>query len=159
MAVRDLYGQWHGSVFFLEALCALGALAYAARVEAGSAKRFATALLWFSVAQVLCESLRAETIRWGFVRVQQVQCAVFALALLCAAAYRRRMTGRQTALRIGVFAACVAVAGGMEFALDKWPWPDWLCYAVMAAALGILGWNVQDVIRPAKGRTCAAKTA
>ena len=34
------------------------------------------------MAQIFCESLRAETLRWGFVRVQQVQCAVFALAVL-----------------------------------------------------------------------------
>lgn len=147
LAVTDMFGQWHGAVFFLEALCALAVLAYAARKPVGGGLRFACALLWFAATQIFCESLRAETIRWGFVRVQQVQCAVFALALLLSHARRAKAGAKQMAVRLAAFAACIGVVVLMEFALDKWPtWPNWACYAVMAAALAGIGLNVQGVL-------------
>lgn len=155
IAVTDLFGQWHGAVFFLEALCALFVLAWARRKPIGDGRRFATALLWFAVTQLVCESLRAETLRWGFVRVQQAQCAVFALVLLLRYARRTKAGAQALALRLTAFAACVGVIALMEYALDKLPLSNGVCYAVMAAAAGAIGLNVQRLI-DAAGKKRAA---
>ena len=146
LAVTDMFGQWHGAVFFLEALCAAGVLAYALRCPAGEGMRFARALLWLAVTQIFCESLRAETLRWGFVRVQQIQCAVFALLLMMEYGLKKKKNARELTFRLAVMAVCIGVTALMEYALDKWPWPNALCYAVMAAALLCLGIDVQGVL-------------
>lgn len=146
-AVTDMFGQWHTAVFFLEALCALGVLIYVMKKPAGGGLRFAAALLWFSMTQIFCESLRIETIRWGFVRVQQVQCAVFGLVLLVGYAIWRKLPAKQFALRVVIYALGVGVLVLVEYALDKLPWPNWLCYTLMAATLGVMGADVQGAIK------------
>lgn len=147
LAVKDAYGQWHGAVFFLEALCAAAVMIVAMRHPIGSGLRFATALLGFALTQIVCESLRAETIRWGFVRVQQVQCALFALILLIRHARSAKIKAGVLALRLLAFAVCIGVVALMEFALDKWPsWPNAACYGVMSAAIAGAGLNVQGVL-------------
>ena len=136
-AVQDMYGQWHLAVFMLEGIAAL-ALAVCAWCMRGETAGdvFLTALLWLSMTQIFCESLRAETIRWGFVRVQQVQCAVFGLIVLVTWALRRR---GGWAIPLAVYLTGVGVVALMEYALDKLPMPQALDYAVMAAALCTMG--------------------
>ena len=99
-----------------------------------------------AVTQIFCESLRAETLRWGFVRVQQIQCAVFALLLMMEYGLKKKKNARELTFRLAVMAVCIGVTALMEYALDKWPWPNALCYAVMAAALLCLGIDVQGVL-------------
>lgn len=136
-AVQDMYGQWHLAVFMLEGIAALALAVCAWRKRGETAGDvFLTALLWLSMTQIFCESLRAETIRWGFVRVQQVQCAVFGLIVLAAWALRRR---GGWAIPLAVYLTGVGVVALMEYALDKLPMPQALDYAVMAAALCIMG--------------------
>ena len=137
VAVQDLYGQWHLAVFMLEGVLALGAGLWAWRLRGREGLCFAASLLWFSMAQIFCESLRAETIRWGFVRVQQVQCAVFGLAVLAVCSAERREPRR--AVPFVVYLAGVAFVALMEYALDKLPMPQLLDYAMMAAALAGMG--------------------
>ena len=118
------------------------------RVRCGMPRdRFVLALLWWSGAQILCESLRAETIRWGFVRVQQVQCAVFGLAILLIYAVRQKKQWKETALRTAIYVAGVGVLVLVEYALDKLPWPNWLCYTLMASALAVMGLDVQGTMK------------
>lgn len=136
-AVQDMYGQWHLAVFMLEAAAALVLAVFVWRLRRETAGDvFLTALLWLSMTQIFCESLRAETIRWGFVRVQQVQCAVFGLLVLAGRALRRR---GGWALPLAVYLAGVGVVALMEYALDKLPMPQTFDYAVMAAALCAMG--------------------
>lgn len=136
-AVQDMYGQWHLAVFMLEGIAALALAVCAWRMRGETAGDvFLTALLWLSMTQIFCESLRAETIRWGFVRVQQVQCAVFGLIVLAAWALRRRSGW---AIPLAVYLTGVGVVALMEYALDKLPMPQALDYAVMAAALCAMG--------------------
>ena len=141
VAAQDMFGQWHGAVFVLEGLLALLVLVAALRrrgdVPGG---RFAFALIVWSVAQIFCESLRAETLRWGFVRVQQVQCAVCALAVLAIGSVRAGLRGRRLALPWSVYLLGVALVVGLEYALDTLPMPRTLDYAVMAAVLTAMGW-------------------
>lgn len=128
IGVRDAFGAWRYAVFLLEALCALGILAYIARERVG---RFSIALTLWAATQIVCESLRAETLRWGFVRVQQVQCALLMLAVL---AWRTRHGGKRRAASWAALMGGALAVAAMEFALDKGNWPRAACYAGMTAA-------------------------
>ena len=134
--VQDAFGEWHCAVFWLEALCALGVLLAVLHRGEG---RFSLALLMWAATQIVCESLRAETLRWGFVRVQQVQCAVFALAALAVGSVKAGLRGRRLALPFAAYLLGVALVVGLEYALDKLPMPRALDYAVMALVLAAMG--------------------
>lgn len=139
-AVQDIFGQWHLAVYMLEGVLALMVGVWVLRARPGQAgDRFLRALLWWAAAQILCESLRAETIRWGFVRVQQLQCAVFMLAVLLANAKRAgrlKRAGRPCLL----FFAGIGVLVFVEYALDKLEFiPVPVLYGLMAAALVFMG--------------------
>lgn len=150
VAVQDMFGQWHLAVYMLEGALALLVCAACLRVSRGMpGDRFLTALLWWSLAQIFCESLRAETIRWGFVRVQQLQCAVFILCVLIAFAVKakRRGDGRRILPAAMAFVLGIGAVVLMEYAIDKWSLSIAVCYAIMAAALLALGAFVQR-LRP-----------
>ena len=141
-AVADIFGQWRLAVYVLEALLALAVCAYALRVKADKpGDRFLTALLFFAATQIFCESLRTETVRWGFVRVQQLQCAVFMLAVLAVYTVRAVKAGAPKRT-LGAWAALLLGIGMLvfiEYALDK---IDALttpvCYTMMAATLAAM---------------------
>ena len=144
-----MWNEWHFALFNLEALCAV----VIAVVLLVNQKRlrdiaFPTALVWWAMTQVFCESFRVETIKWGFVRVQQVQCAIFAAAVLLLFTVRRRRELPRKKLIVSwvVFVACVGIVVFLEFAIDKCPWPTWIDYVAMALVLGTMGWSVQRVL-------------
>ena len=139
-AAQDMYGMWHLAAYMLEGICALAVGVYALRAKG---KRegdvFLSALLWWAATQVLCESLRAETIRWGFVRVQQLQCAVFMLIVLLVHAKRAGRI-KQSGKAVGLFFVGIAVIVFVEYALDKLEFiPVLVLYGLMAAALYAMG--------------------
>lgn len=139
-AIPNRYGEWCAAVFNLEALCALGVLA--AVVLAGPrlrGRRLAAGLCGWALTQIFCESLRIESIQWGFVRVQQVQGAVLVAVVMLAATLR--LPNKRAAVPSWLTFVCgVGAVILLEFALDKLPWPVWLDYALMAAALAAMGW-------------------
>lgn len=143
VAVQNMFGEWCAAVFNLEALCALVILAVLLVCRLPG-RRLQTALLWWAVCQIFCESLRVESITWGFVRVQQVQSALIALILLIVATLRLPKGQRR---RAGICWACFLLAAGvvafLEFAIDKMPWPTFVNYVLMAAAVGVLGFCPQ----------------
>ena len=104
------------------------------------------------IEQTAAPDFRAETLRWGFVRVQQVQCAVMMLCVLMLRTGRRRGHVPAGAWAAFVFGAAAVVL--MEFALDKSDWPHVLCYAVMALASAAMAAAVHAA-RPGKGEVCA----
>lgn len=151
-AVQDIFGQWHLAVYMLEGALALAVGVWVLRSRPKQAgENFLRALLWWAAAQILCESLRAETIRWGFVRVQQLQCAVFMLAVLLANVKRAgqlRRAGRPCLL----FFAGIGVIVFVEYALDKLEFiPVPVLYGLMAAALVCMGLTAQGRCEPYKG--------
>ena len=148
VAVQDMYGQWHIAVYMLEALLALLVCACAMRVARGMpGDRFLTALLWWAAAQIFCESLRAETIRWGFVRVQQLQCAVFILCVLIAFMVKAKRRGEKKRIlpAVAAYVLGIGMVVLMEYAIDKWELSIMVCYIVMAAALLVMAAMVQRV--------------
>ena len=151
--VPDLYGEWHLSVFYLEALLAVLVLVCVTggRLRAPGVQ-FSLALTWWSMAQIMCEMLRSESISRGFVRVQQVECAVFAFALLLIWARRVRMPRKPLLCRVGVYLGCVAAIGFSQFAMDKLTdvIPQPASYALMALALIAMGATVQSAMKTRK---------
>lgn len=146
IAVLDpMWQEWHLAVFNLEALCAFSLCAVLViKRETLAGRLFPTALNWWAMTQIFCESLRVETLKWGFVRVQQVQCAVLAAAVLLF--FTRKAPGNKRLLPWCAFLAGVCLVVLLEFALDKCPWPRSLDYAIMALVLGGMGWTVQWVM-------------
>ncbi len=112
------------------------------------------ALLLYAAAQILFETLRRDyTVRLRFVRVSQLISALVLLGLMIYACRSRRLSAKETALRI---AALLVLAGGvvaLEFAVDK-PlilpngeaifFEYWVTYSLIglcAAAMGIVTWR------------------
>lgn len=148
IAVADLYGMWHSAVFMLEALLAGLVLMYVLRMGVKEdGERFALMLLWWSMAQIVCESLRAETLRWGFVRIQQVNCVLFGLMLLLGYAAKRRLEKKRLAGMTCAYLGGVGLLAFVEFALDKLPAiPHPVLYVLMSAVVLVMGALVQSII-------------
>ncbi|MBQ8093010.1 MAG: hypothetical protein IJ242_05480 [Clostridia bacterium] len=116
LCIADMYNQFHLAVFLFEGLAALCIFCLMPRTSSGSGCRFWISACRFMLAQIFLESLRAETLRIGFVRVQQVECAVLLLlmALLIPRNSRKMMIQSVAAVLI-----MVGVSVFAEFALDK----------------------------------------
>ncbi len=155
LAVQDMYGQWHATVFFLEAIFAFAALGYVLNERTSKpGETFALGLSFWSAAQIFCESFRAETLRWGFVRVQQVQCALFMAIVL--AVHARILAKKPYKKKEPIellcwitFVECVAAVVLMEYAIDKWTLPVYLDYGIMAMALCGMFASVRLIVRRA----------
>ena len=147
----DEFGDWYGALNLAEAAAALAILLLV--VRRGSrlrGARFALALLWWSMSQILFESLRGETLRWGFVRVQQVQCAVFGAGVLLWAELSGGKGRPGRALCAAGYLAGVAALVAIEFILDRLPWPRWADYLAMAAVLAAMDLLVRRRVRLAE---------
>lgn len=148
-AISNMYGEWCAAVFNLEALCALMILAVILlRGCKLAGRKLSTGLIWWAVTQIFCESFRVESIQWGFLRVQQLQSALIVLTLLLVATLRLPKGSRVKSLPYwGGFALAVALVIFLEYALDKMPWPTWVNYLGMAAALALMGFCPQRLTR------------
>lgn len=148
LAVQDtVWEEWHLAVFNLEALLAAAAIVpVLLRRSRASGSAFGTALLWWAMGQIFSETLRVESIRWGFIPVQQIQCAVFGLAVGIIFAWRAGRRGKGLVLPCVIYLAGVGVVAFLEFALDKCPWPQWIDYVGMAAVLVCMGCTIQRMI-------------
>lgn len=136
-AVANAYGEHLYAVFYLEALFAL-ACGVVMLWRGGAWReglRTELCLFFLALPQVLCESMRMRCMKWGFVRIEQLLCALLLLALIGYACRKRGSEQKRRYLPLAVGALCVAVVGALEFALDKSGIPIWLCYVMMAVDL------------------------
>lgn len=130
LSVPDGWGGWVLAVFVGEALAALCALFAGLR----GPHRPQRALAVLCAAQVFLESLRAESIKYGFVRVSQLLAVAVLLGVLLSA-----LRGAQNKAKpLLCFFALVAVLVGCEFGLDRLPWPPLYLRCAMAAACALL---------------------
>ena len=143
-AIQNMYGEWCAAVFNLEALCALAVLVYVL-IRKLPGHRLSIALLWWAASQIFCESLRVESIQWGFVRMQQLTSALIIAAVMLVALCRRHAL-RKSLVHWLIFAACVGVVIFVEYAIDKMPWATWIDYVAMAAAVICMGFNAQKTV-------------
>ena len=133
--VSNAFAEWQLAVFFWEAIAALIILSVLLRHTGIKGDKALLALVAYSAAQILFESLRVDASpKWGFVRVSQVLSAV---VLLGASVVRTHaLLGKRKALPRGaVVLFCIAAVGILEWALDKTPLPVPACYALMCVAM------------------------
>jgi len=116
-AVVNEYGEAHVAVFFWEAAWALVvALLSLFDRDCRPGARFETAVFRLCAGQILLENMRSRALSWGFVRVEQVFCAVILLILMLLACVRD--TKKQGAVRFLpalYLLACFAAIVGIEF--------------------------------------------
>ena len=138
LAVKNEWNEWYWAVFMLSgvlaAVCAAGVLLRERRWRVIPGLTFRRAVFYLALPQVLCESLRAECMRWGFVKVEQVLCGVLiagVVALSC-----RGGQGKKRYLPLWCVLGLIAGVVGVEFGLDKsgLPAPPW--YGAMLLLLG-----------------------
>ena len=149
----DLYGDLRFPVFVWEGLTALVICAVAWRCLRRPQDAALTGMLLFALTQVFWESLRRDGfLRFGFVRVNQLWCAVMlaavtALWLLRARPSRAVIAGSALGLAAGI-GALVA----LEFAFDKSPVDNRILYAILAAVLAAMGVSLLALRRRARDK-------
>ena len=121
MAVQDGWGTWFFAVFALETVVALIALLLS--FTAYRRYPFLRTVFFVMALQIFCESLHSQSLRWGFVRVEQVFCAIGVLAVVAlhCAAWRKKV-GASLWAAYGwclMVLLLIGVDVGVEFALDK----------------------------------------
>ena len=123
MAVYNRYGEPHVAVFVWEAIVAavVGLLSFHGKSERPG-QCFETAVFHLCTCQILLENLRSRALSWGFVRVEQLLCAVILMALVLLACVRS--TKKQGAVRflpaVYLF-LCIAAIIGIEFLRQRSP--------------------------------------
>ena len=144
--VADYYGGYKWAVFVFEALVALGiAIALTRLTVKRSGGRAVMMVLLYAATQILCESLRQDSVlRWGFVRVNQVVGAVLIAGVLvlcfCLTKNRdwRKFAGSFLLMLLGM-----GLVMAMEFALEKKIsaiefLPMDMCYLIMGGACTLM---------------------
>lgn len=141
LAVKNEWGEWYYAIFMLEAVVAGLAILYALRARKTPAGRvFKLTLASLMLAQILTESLRAESLKWGFVRVHQLYAVLLLALIMISFVVRARKQGHRVIALItrqGLpFLFGVVLLVGIEFALDKWEVvANWLLYLAMIGVL------------------------
>lgn len=155
LAVQYSDGTWHMSVFFLEAIFAFAALAYALNMRTSKpGERFVLTLSFWASAQVLCESFRETTVNLGFIGVQQIQ--YMAIVLVIMGVYAKILEQKPykkkepTDILCWItIIECAAAVVLMEYAIDHWVLPAALDYLIMAMALCGMFMPVRLIVRRA----------
>ena len=123
LAVYNKYGEPHVAVFVWEALAAavIGFLSLCG-TDDRPGLRFETAVFRLCTCQILLENMRNQALNWGFVRVEQLLCAVIMMLLVVAGCCRS--TKKQGAVRflpaVYLF-LCIAAIVGIEFLRQRSP--------------------------------------
>lgn len=150
--VTDSWGDRYLAVFFLEAVVALLIAIYAWRMrEDRTGVRFEKTVFALALCQVLLENLRNQAMKWGFVYVEQILCAVILMALLLMACVRRE-GGRARFLSAAWMLLCMGGVVGEEFARQKGSSEALadLGYWMMGAILILMAWIYGHAIREEK---------
>ena len=141
----ESYSEFYLAVFMLEGLFSLIAMVLCLKHK-DDRDRFLRTLFYLCLPQVFCESLRAQSIKWLFVRSEQLFCFLFCEGVLFW--YGLRMKGQVSFLKrwgaalLGLLVCGLIIAA--EFALDGKILiggemiPKWVTYGFMLAGLGAM---------------------
>ena len=143
-AISNEWQEWFTAVFMLEALFALViAAVFALRKKEGWIPGLCLerTAFYLCLTQILCENLRSQGLKWGFVRVEQLLCAVTLAGLLL---YSCLQTGERGFWKrfwplLGSL-GCIGAIVGIEFAIDRTDISPYFWYAVMILVLAVIGW-------------------
>jgi prolipoprotein diacylglyceryltransferase len=118
IAVQNEWGEWFAAVFILEAvlalLCAAGSFLLSRKPSQPAGTAFRRTLFYLALPQIFSESLRAQSMKWGFVRIEQVMCAVVVVALVyiaCTLFRAERKPLRRYAPCLYMFISIVVMVG------------------------------------------------
>ena len=141
----ETYSEFYLAVFMFEGLFSLVAMVLSLR-HAGERDRFLRTLFYLCLPQVFCESLRALSIKWLFVRSEQLFCFLFCEATLFWYGLRKKgpvsFLGRWGAALTGLFVCGLIIVA--EFALAgkilirETLIPKWITYGFVLAGLGAM---------------------
>ena len=140
IAYDEYYSEFYLAVFMLEGLFALIAMVFAL-CHGKDPNRMLRTLFYLCLPQVLCESLRAVSINWLFVRAEQLFCFLFCEAVLVWYAFRNGAKQFRSWIPALVGLAVCGLVITAEFALDgkilirEEMIPHWITYAFVAAGL------------------------
>ncbi len=150
LAVGYEYGEWLYAVFMLEGLLTL--IVFAVCLAWFKKHCFLRSLFYLCLLQILCESLRTDSITWLFVKVEQLLCMLGLAGVLVV--YCVKTPGIRGRWRPVVYCFPVAaVFVVLEFALNgKIPLNQTLCYIIMVAGMALLGWNEVWAFRRMEGQ-------
>ena len=123
LAVYNRYGEPHVAVFVWEAAVALAVGLFSLRgEESRPGQRFETAVFRLCACQILLENMRSRALSWGFVRVEQLLCAIILVVLLLlACAHGAKKQGAVRFLPVVYLLACIAAIVGIEFLRQRSP--------------------------------------
>ena len=137
------YSDFYPAVFMLEALFAVIAMILSLVHDQGK-YRWLRTVFWLCLPQIICESLRMNSIAWRFVRAEQLFCFLLCEGVLVWYAFkidRRKLSSWVPALAGLLVCGIVIVA---EFAKDgkirfgEQMISQWIIYGVVAAALAVM---------------------
>lgn len=141
-ALMNEWGESYPAIFMLSCLAALiVAIVGLTRKPGGrDGQLFLRTAFYLALPQIMCESLLAECMKWGFVRVQQLLCALTLLVILIVEC--RRASGSLSFAKrwwpVGALLLCAAGLVGVEFALDKSGLPAFVGYGAMVVLLALI---------------------
>jgi prolipoprotein diacylglyceryltransferase len=148
-AVTDTWGDKYLAVFVLEALAALVIAVWAWRMkEERDGIRFEKTVFALALCQIMLENLRNQAMKWGFVYVEQILCAVILMALMLLACSRKQ-GGWKRFLPALWLLLCMGGIVGEEFARQKGS-SEILAdfsYVLMVLILAVMGWLYAGAIR------------
>ena len=123
LAVYNQYGEPHVAVFVWEAVAAaVVALLSVIRTEGEPGQRFRTAVFRLCICQILLENMRSQNLKWGFVCVEQLLCAIIVMALTLRACFRTgKHSGMIRFLPAGAMLLCIGAIVGAEFLRQRSP--------------------------------------
>lgn len=152
-AVRDSWGGSLFAVFFFSALSGLVTAVVAfARRKTGE-PHFRRTVYYLALSQILWENMRSMSMRWGFVRIEQVLCAVILLAVLTVSLIHQKAEGKEYALILGsaLLGLCAIIA--LEFIMDKTDWSILLGYGMFLWVLMAMALPEMRCVRRETERT------
>ena len=145
-AIQDYYGDWHWAIFVPEAIWACVMAVVTSRCSAKDGGRTAQFIILYSCGQIALEAmLRGEVLHlpWlGFVRANQVLCAIALVTVICICLKRLEKEERRRAALV-CFAQVIPAMGvvtAMEFAAFEKKisliqgWPADVCHVLAALA-------------------------
>ena len=129
------YEEWYLRLYLLEGLFALPALMYAWRSRAAvPGQRLALTVTLLALPQLLFESLRLSSLKWGFVRAEQLVVVVLGFIILLIALIKGRKEQMPALASWGlpfVYIALTGAAIAVEFMLDDGVGTPLLAYSLM----------------------------
>ena len=151
------YSEFYWAVFMLEGLFAVIAMVLAL-VHHGEKYRWLRTVFYLCLPQVICESLRINSISWGFIRAEQLFCFLLCEGVLVWYALKagpKKLSSWVPALT-GLLVCGVVIAA--EFAKDGKIMigggmiPTWIVYGADAAALALMAFTEHRGYRAACGK-------